>query len=166
MTRWATSQFLTPWAASLTTVNAIDDTGNAAGTYAVNGGIDHGFISDALGNITTFDPSGSFDTFPTAIDNGMVAGYFDGAGTHGFIRDAAGNITLIDVPGSVATLVTSLNDSGWVGGDYEDSSGVFHGFIAVPKTAAVPELPSMQMWVFGLIAFRVLSSLAPKRTPK
>ena len=55
---------------------------------------------------------------------------------HGFLRTPDGNIISFDAPGAglgfglnEGTVATGINDSGEIGGQYEDSSLVFHGFV-------------------------------------
>jgi hypothetical protein len=105
----------------------------------------HGFLRDASGNITTFDPPGSTFTAALSINkSGVVAGtwYLAPFAFLGFIRDTAGNITTLQVPGSNTTSVIQINDSGAVtgqwnpfgGGRYQgytrDSAGAFFTFSA------------------------------------
>src|SRR5262249_34547850 len=56
---------------------------------------------------TTFDPTGSNNTFPTAINNtGTIAGYYIDnvvGGFHGFLRDTSGNITTFNPPADTAS---------------------------------------------------------------
>jgi hypothetical protein len=100
-------------------VNALNDSGTAAGSYEVTtGGQIHGFIRTASGSVTIFDPIGSIETSVNALnDVGEVAGtYFDGARGHGFVRDASGNITVFDLPGSTDTKsMASTTPARWRG---------------------------------------------------
>jgi hypothetical protein len=77
--------------------------------------------------ITSFDPAGSTNTFPTAINlSGTVAGYYidSGGAFRGMLRDSSGNFTIFNPPSDVNGTVTlfSLNNSGVVVGAYTKSS--------------------------------------------
>jgi hypothetical protein len=41
----------------------------------------------------------------------------------------------LSYPGSLGTVAFHLNDAGLVAGFYEDSAGLYHGFIATPQSA-------------------------------
>jgi hypothetical protein len=105
----------------------------------------HGFIRDAQGNITSFDPTGSTDTLPANINaSGVIAGsYFDAVSVvHGFIRDAQGNITSFDPSGSTFTTVASMNDSGTIVGTYVDAAFNGSAFVRDPQgNTTLFELP-------------------------
>jgi len=90
--------------------------------------------------VTTFDPLGSVETFPSEINSsGTIAGAFADSSNriHGFVRTADGMITVIDVPKSVAngnvtgTTADSINDLGAIAGTYK-SANRLHGFIRAP----------------------------------
>jgi hypothetical protein len=108
----------------------------------------HGFLRDAGGEITTFDPAGSKGTLVRALnDSGEAAGDFnDGSANLGFIRDAGGSITLIDPLGSNSVTVNALNNGGAVAGDFFQG-GMFHGFVA---TASVPEPTTLTLLSIGI----------------
>ena len=79
----------------------------------------------AKGKITSFDPSGSINTFASSInDPGPVAGYYaDGSDIyHGFSRAADGTVTTFDPSGSTGTFPFSINTAGAI-------AGYYHGFI-------------------------------------
>ncbi|HEY1612174.1 MAG TPA: hypothetical protein VGF97_00600 [Rhizomicrobium sp.] len=104
---------------------AIDGQGNIAGTY---GGDDSlAFLRTPDGTVTTFTPRGSVDTFPSAISNGVVTGWFDGSLVEGFVRSAAGTFAFFNP--SVATYVKAINDDGTVTGYTSDGSSATHGFV-------------------------------------
>ena len=58
------------------------------------------------------------------IDNGSV--------THGFTRTSAG-FQPVDFPNAILTVALGINTFGNIVGDYEDSGGVTHGFLAMPQ---------------------------------
>lgn len=78
----------------------------------------------AAQTITTFDPPGATNTFPTAINlSATVAGDFiDSTGFHGFLRASSGTITTFNPPAdstsSGTTIVYGINNSGAVVGTY------------------------------------------------
>jgi hypothetical protein len=69
--------------------DAINPAGAIAGTYIDASGTAHGFLRAANGTITTFDPTGSVNTYPSSVNPaGVIAGsYLDASGaSHGFLR--------------------------------------------------------------------------------
>jgi YVTN family beta-propeller protein len=79
-----------------------------------------------------FDPPGSVDTVPRAINNrGQNVGSFqDGAGVvHGYLRQLNGSSVTIDPPGSTFTIAAGINDSGTIVGEWQTAVGAFHGFV-------------------------------------
>jgi hypothetical protein len=111
--------------------SSINDAGQVTGYYVDSGFVSHGFVLDAVGAITSFDPPGSTGTFPSSMNNsGQITGsYVDSGGVyHGFVRDARGTITSFDPPGSIGNLPSSINNAREITGRYFDSvSG--HGFV-------------------------------------
>jgi YVTN family beta-propeller protein len=82
-----------------------------------------------------FDPPGSVDTVPRALNNrGQNVGtYQDGAGVvHGYLRKANGSFVTIDPPGSISTISTGINDAGTIVGQWQEAGGAFHGFVRSP----------------------------------
>jgi hypothetical protein len=70
---------------------SLDDAGDIAGSYTDDAGVQHGFVRNPYGTITTFDPPEGKQTTSTGINNGgAVTGYYQykaGAGPPvGFIR--------------------------------------------------------------------------------
>jgi hypothetical protein len=108
-----------------TTPTAINASGVITGIY--NNGSMHGFVRDALGNITEFDAiSPPSNTTPKAINNkGEIVGQ---AGYNGFLRKANGKIVSFGVADAEHTSATAINSSGTIAGYYEDSFGNTHGF--------------------------------------
>lgn len=81
--------------------------------------------------ITSYDPPGSTDTEPAAMnDAGTVVGTFIDTRQHAYIRAFDGTITTVDAPGGVATTGTGINNAGSITGYYSVAgfSGL-HGFI-------------------------------------
>ena len=128
-----------------------------AGTYADTNGVYHGFVVNVFNgppNFTTFDIPGAGTTglFPGTLafsssEGGQISGiYTDTSGIrHGFVRTIDGTITApIDAPGASTTgmfsgtVLISINASGHSTGTYEDTNGVFHGFVRAPTTPTTP----------------------------
>ena len=81
--------------------------------------------------IVTFDPPGSVDTYPYAINMAAtVTGYYkDGSNAyHGFLRTADGTITSFDVSGTNYTYPISISGNGAIAGYYQGSSH-YDGFV-------------------------------------
>jgi hypothetical protein len=99
--------------------------------------VNHGFLLDKHGAVTTFDaPDGGTGfnqgTLPWAINTaGEVAGFYvDGADvTHGFVRDKHGAIAEFDVPDGTMFPWASIAPNGAVVGPYFDSTNAVHGFV-------------------------------------
>jgi YVTN family beta-propeller protein len=83
-----------------------------------------------------FDPPGSVDTVPRAVNNlGQNVGSFqDGAGVvHGYLRQSNGSFVTIDPPGSTFTIAAGINDSGTIVGEWQPAGGAFQGFVRSPS---------------------------------
>jgi uncharacterized membrane protein len=70
---------------------SIDQVGDITGSYADAVSVQHGFVRNPYGTITSFDPPEGKETYPTGInDEGAITGYYSykaGSGTPmGFIR--------------------------------------------------------------------------------
>jgi hypothetical protein len=78
-----------------------------------------------------------------AIDTaGDVAGwYYDSSMIqHGYLIPKGGKVTGIDYPNAVYTVVEGMNDNGFVTGQWEDSSGILHGFYYVVSSGKFTSL--------------------------
>ncbi len=139
-----------------------DAAGDIAGTYADANGVNHGFVytaASATPTFTTFDAPGAgttglffSGTGPFSMNGGGdVSGlYTDTNGVrHGFVRTATGTFTApIDAPGAATTgmfsgtVLISINSLDDITGTFEDTNGVFHGFLLAsappPPAAATP----------------------------
>ena len=112
-----------------TGASSINSAGEVTGSYTDGVNIVHGFIRDAGGTFTTFDPPGG-----RINDAGAVTGccFYDAVGRYyGFIRDAGGTITSFGVPGAHGTAPASINNAGVVTGSYYpyEQGATSHGFI-------------------------------------
>src|SRR6202790_3659112 len=116
---------------SLTVVNYVDANG-----------VNHGFVRNPDGRITTFDaPSAGTGAGEGTIPNGItdagivVGGVFDGSGVfHGFFGRPGGHFTIFDAPGAgtapnQGTNATAINSEGTISGDYVDANDVPHGYV-------------------------------------
>src|SRR5262249_13340269 len=65
---------------------------------------------------------------------------------HGFLL-SEGRYTTIDVPGSTLTELLGINDAGQIVGQYYESSGNAHAFLATP----VPEPANILMLAIGIV---------------
>lgn len=88
-----------------------------------------------------------YNTLPNRIDRyGNVVGWAYPAGeygdTYGFIRYAAGGqIVRYAVPASTATMLNDRNSSGVMVGTFQDSAGVWHGFVLYSGTLTQIDYP-------------------------
>jgi hypothetical protein len=128
----------------------------------------HGFVRDAPGNYTTFDPPGSGNTQPAAINaSGAVAGIFDDSDDvrHGFIRDPSGSFTIVAPPhpskGKRVANITGLNKAGGTVGYYDSAqipsmksfirsaAGVFTPLTVPGATGTYPRAINDRLQVVG-----------------
>ena len=63
-----------------------------------------------------------------------------------------GRFTTIDVPGSVFTQATGINNAGQIVGWYQDASFAYHGFLATPTQAPVPEPSTLLLLATGTVS--------------
>lgn len=103
-----------------------------------------GFVRDAAGNITSFNPGGSLCNSASALgeplcstvsvnDSGVTTGfYFDSnRAAHGFVGDPTkGPVTSFVVPGSKGTYPMSINNLGLVVGFYQAADNTLRGFFS------------------------------------
>ncbi len=130
----------------------IEDSGEILGSFQDTNGFSHGYIRNTEGGIQVYDINGSqsFTTVYAANHDAVVAGtYYNGTNQYGFIMNSVSgpaSAASFSIPGATELACWGINDQNQVAGDYEDSSGVFHGFIwalGVPlQTFDVPNLTS------------------------
>ncbi|HEY7536188.1 MAG TPA: hypothetical protein VH878_09640, partial [Thermodesulfobacteriota bacterium] len=105
----------------------------------------HGFLRDILSHFITIDPPGSDYASATGINSsGQIVGWFNDypygfCFIHGFLRDKWGHFITIDDPDAYGcsvyeqgTFANGISDKGKIVGNFVDSGGVPHGFIAIP----------------------------------
>jgi hypothetical protein len=117
----------------------IEPLGGAEGNYSytdASGGYEsHGFLRDASGAFTTFDPPGSQATYPGGNNVlGTITGSYIGSDGvfHGFVRGPFGKFISFDV-GALGTVTPlDINLAGEVSGTDLDASGVQYGFFGNP----------------------------------
>jgi hypothetical protein len=117
---------------SLTIFWGINDFGELAGQYSINGGTSHA-MAYRRGHFEPLDPSLMGTYFSAAggpTDSGSTfGGYTDAAGRqHGFIirGDHTANV---DFPGHLNANVDGLNEYGAIAAVYWDADGIFHGIL-------------------------------------
>ena len=110
--------------AKVTYATAINASGQVAGTYMDQNYMNHGFLRESDGTITTFDVSSQTLSVSVVGINaaGQIAGYAYDSVLHSisYIRESDGTITLVAVPysGAIDTTIFGINDSGDVCGLY------------------------------------------------
>ena len=139
-----------------TVVHSIDGLGDLAGIYTDANFVFHGFmLVNATGTFTNIDVPGASaagvfrGTLLTNMDvlGDITGAYSDANGVeHGFA--IAGGTTTINAPldapqaGSTGlfagTVPFSINPTGELAGTYADSSGIFHGFMAIASAVTTP----------------------------
>jgi hypothetical protein len=111
-----------------TSPKGINSAGEITGYY---GDMDrcalHGFLRHRDGTFTIIDAPGSDVTEAVAVNAaGTVVGFYLDPYQRGFVR-LHGVVTKFYPPGSSNTNPTSINDRGWITGDYDN-----HIFLAIP----------------------------------
>jgi hypothetical protein len=100
----------------------------------------HGFVRDAQGNITIFDPAGSTFTSPISINNqGYITGYYvtDG-GAFGFVRAPDGSFAAFNFTSpQFATLPADINAAGDITGSVAGLPST-PGFLRAPNGTFTP----------------------------
>jgi len=81
-------------------------------------------------------------------DSGDIVGFFvdTNFSFHGFLKTQS-NFQSVDFPGAALTAALGINASGKIVGQYNDSDGVRHAFLAVPGPGnsgnTVPQKPAI-----------------------
>jgi hypothetical protein len=113
---------------------AVNDKGDITGDYIDESNVQHGFILDADGKVTTIDNSScaSGITFFGINSAKKLAGTCTGAATNAAIAFtyANGKFTTIAPPGATSTAAAGINDKGDVVGKFTNSAGI-HGFVKI-----------------------------------
>jgi hypothetical protein len=120
----------------------LNDAGVITGSYGTNPNSQlHGFVRDAKGTITSFDPPGSISTSPGDIDGlgTITGGYVDANQVgHGFVRHPDGTFTSFDLPGACQTAHcitkgTGITAFGGITGSYTGTDNRSHGYVLHPN---------------------------------
>jgi hypothetical protein len=118
-----------------TYINGINDNGDLTGDCQEGGSYEGWYRIGSSSTPTFFVVPGSTNTYTTAINSeDTVVGWYYQGNNHGYMRTSTGEVTSIDYPGAVATWVFGISAPTGTGdvllsGNYEDSNGVFHGYI-------------------------------------
>lgn len=127
-----------------TQVVGIDNSGDTAGFYVDQDGINHGFL-DISGTFSTVDfPGTTFNQLLGLNDANEAAGYWqDGNGTQFPYTYQSGIFTSLDssLPTHISARATGVNNAGDVSGSYVDVSGVTHGFRLSGATLTTLDYP-------------------------
>ena len=126
-------QFIDVWVAGSTSLLAVNDLGDATGSFDDSEGIVHTFLRNRNGDITVLpDPApDAVITEAVGINNrgNAVGFYFDpDFVVHGFTY-SNGFMTVYDYPGSGGTFLTGINNHEQVTGFWVDPDGIRHGFL-------------------------------------
>ncbi|WP_267225498.1 hypothetical protein [Dyella silvae] len=110
----------------------INDFGELAGQFAMNGGTSHAMVY-RHGHFEMLDPAQLGTYFSAAggpNDRGVTYGaYADASGIqHGFIS-RSGHLKTEDFPGHLNSNVDGINEFGTILGVYWDADGAFHGIL-------------------------------------
>ena len=97
------------------------------------------FDAPGAGTVSSSACAPNCDTFAFADNHrGQIVGFYTDTNIvpHGFLRTPEGHIISFDAPGAglgfdlnQGTVAYSINDSGVIAGQYQDSNYLFHGFV-------------------------------------
>jgi len=125
-------------------LDCINPRGAMTGYSTDDNNLNHGYVRDPDGKITTFDvPGAGTGAFQGTVSEGIdpagtIAGQYADASyvVHGFVRTAkdGGDIINVDVPGAgtgagQGTYPVNIDSQGDIVGQYVDAGGVNHGFL-------------------------------------
>lgn len=118
-----------------------------------------GFTYDLVNNVrTSYDFAGYARTAVRDVSNaGVLAGWLQqspaaGGAVVGFVG-TPGSFETLSVNGSNNTTIQSMNENGWLVGNYTLADGTPLGFIAAP----VPEPAALLMWACGGLVLLVMA---------
>lgn len=132
------SQFITidaPDAGPIgTQAEFINQKGSVAGLYYDASQNRHGIFLPVGGTLVEFNPPGSTDTVPTAINSfNQIVGLAKINGKFvSFLRSGTGKYVILSLPGASDFRANAINDSKQIAGWYTDSSNVSHSYIRQP----------------------------------
>jgi len=102
---------------------AINEKGQVTGFYRDASGINHGFLWQRQGGLTTFDCAGAVSTTAPVVISpaGAITGWCNGQQQEldtGFVRATDGSMTTFTVPHAAITIPQGANRKGWIVGCY------------------------------------------------
>jgi hypothetical protein len=112
----------------------INQNGSVAGLYYDASQNRHGVFLPVGGTLVEFDPPGSTDTVPTAINssNQIVGLAKINKKFVSFLRSGSGKFVILSLPGASDFRANAINDSKQIAGWYTDSGNVTHSYIRQP----------------------------------
>ena len=118
-----------------TSVEGLNNLGQAVGSYGQNDDTLFGFMRGADGTLTFPISSGRSLTYLEGInDAGWIVGFGRrGSGYEGLFFLTPDQPTSFRYPGAIATFFYGINNNGQISGGYYKRDGVRHGFIAQVK---------------------------------
>jgi hypothetical protein len=105
------------------------------GLFVDSSGLEHGFTLVGTTYTQIDFPNSIVTVLDKISDKGLATGWFEDSSDviHGYLL-RAGNFQQIDYPDSTGTHTRGINRSGTqIVGQWNDSSGVGHGFYAIPQ---------------------------------
>jgi probable HAF family extracellular repeat protein len=121
---------------------------NDLGQIVLGGDTYDGFLY-SNGVFTAIHIPGARNTYLYGIND---AGQIVGFGVRGGILDPVDGFIPISIPDAQYTIPTGINNAGQIVGQFDNSSGIEHGFVATP----VPETSSLGLIASGLAAALVI----------
>jgi hypothetical protein len=99
-----------------------------------------GYFGTVTEGFTSFEIQGTDGTWAYGINNGgqIVGTYYLSPHWYGYVRETDGKIATIHIPNSTSIQVQGINEFRQLVGNYRDSAGKFHGFLAVPEADPLP----------------------------
>lgn len=117
--------------ASITTAEAINNHGDVAGPFTIDGKTYNGFLRSATGTMTVISNPKATQTLVHGLnDHGWLCGHYLDAQNveHAFVV-IEGNPVSYDYPKGIGTSFNSINNVGDISGRYTTPDGLWHGLI-------------------------------------
>jgi hypothetical protein len=117
--------------AAETTAEAINNLGDVAGTFTIDGKIYNSFYRNANGAIRVISYPNATQTFVHGLtDHGWLCGHYLDAQSveHAFVL-IEGHPASYDYPGAIGTSFNGINNSGEISGRYTTADGIWHGLV-------------------------------------
>jgi hypothetical protein len=141
----AYTSIMVPFANSCCThASGINNAGQIVGQYKTpdDTAPPQGFLKTGATYTTINYPGATRTTLEGINNSGDIVGNEQTAGANFAFLYIGGNFSTIAFPGAVATQVGKINDNGEIVGYYQDTSGLYHGFKAVPTTPTPTPTPT------------------------